>query len=1162
MLTGALAFSFADAYPQQIKQFLSKQLKTQLEFDQFVTTWDRGNPVFRITNLKVINADGDVKAAFNDLSGHSYGYSWLYWWPKFFNVIIESPSVVIESLSGGGIKVAGVLIQPSQNKRESSFPSLLWLLNQEQASLSNGNVVWQHTDGSTTQFTNIAAKFLRQGDSRQFTAHLDNDNGVFGVDFDVEGNVLSKDGWSAKMNMFSGDQTTSVDSRNIQLSVANGKGEVNIPELYAERAMDIVRMVGVGSSIERQLLETDFKGLLKDIRLEFSGPLIDLEDWSVTASGHNLRWNSSQSLPGLDSVDAELSIDKEGGFLDFTIENAKFNWPAQFLQPFDIDSAKGRLSLRFDHNSTHLKLLDANLQNEDIQLDDIELSLDKSTGVTPYGAIKANFQTQNLHEMSAYLPRKIKQKLRQWWAIAFKDVGNVEGSFSYVGDVDNKAMKNNRASLTGKATANDVVVNYGSKRNWPVFASKKVDLTLQNETLNFVADQGTVEELEAKGITAKITDLFSKTVLLRVDYGITGPVEYLADFLQTGPLIIQREGAPKPRKFVDVESGTFAGKLNLRIPLTNVRKTKVSGEIRLEDTELIVPSGMVVKDVNGDLEFTEDSVVAENLKANLLGGDALINVSTIEKGSPPSLRLLGAGRLDSQELSLWLGEAIASRIDGETDWSGYVDITKQGVKINAESALEGIEIALPTPFAKPANETQELALEFKSGSQLKNSLNISIGKEIELNFQALADKGGNLLDSGQIKVGNVRAISDEVAGVVIDVNHDAVNLDEWIDTITDISRVATKKTSNVSFVDQLRKIKINTQDLTLFSKQLGVVNIAATATDGKVWKTRVSGENVEGDLLLEPFNKPSKYTLNLERLLWPHTPKDKNAEYVEPPRLTSDDRKPNNWPIVVGSVQQLSALGKSLGKMDINASPLNDKWVINDFRLSRDGVNVIASGDWSRIENENLTETRLQIALNSSSAGDALQDLGFDELMTDGSVKFNSDIAWTGAPSDFHLSRLDGNYELDVRKGRFPKVDPKSGRFFGLLNVNNLTRRLRLDFKDVFGSGLEFDHMESSGFVAQGDLLLKSFFIYSSSVYVQANGMIGLAKENYDMQLLVSPQLGGNLALLSALTNPAAGAVVFLAQKVFKKQFDQALVYTYSIDGTWKKPIIERVTNK
>ena len=1157
----SLLFSYADEYPQQIKKIINEQLNIQLEFDQLITTWDHGNPGFLVTDFKIISSSGEVKAAFDHLSGRSQGFSWLYFWPKFSDLALDSPKLIIESLSDGGIKVADFLIKPTENKRQSSLSLIEWFLGQKQANLSNGNLVWKHTDGSTTQFNNIAATFSRQGDSRQFLARLDNEKGVFGIDFNVEGDVLSRNEWSAKMHMFSGEEAASLNSRNIQLTIADGKGEVIIPELHAERAMDIVRIVGIGSAVERQLLAADLKGEFKDIRLGFSGPLTDLDNWSLTASGHDLHWNSTKTLPGLSNVSVQLDINNKGGFLDFTIEEANFDLPSLFIQPLDIGVANGRLNVKFDRSSTHLELVNAKLHNDDIKLDDVEFLYKKSFGVTPNGSLKAIFQTQHLDRMANYLPRRIKQKFRQWWLIAFKETGLASGTFSYVGDLDKAAMKNNRASLTGSATAENASINYGHKRNWPIFTSPKIELTMQNDTLNLVADKGDVEKVQAKTITAKISKLFSKTILLNVDSDLSGPAEYLADFLQIGPLIIPREGKPRPAKFVDVESGTFAGKLNLKIPLTKIRETKVSGEIDIEETELIVPSGVVLNSVNGNVKFTEDSVEAESLKASLLGGDALINISTIERAIPPSLRLSGAGSLDSKMLSLWLGKAMVSRIEGETDWSGYVDLTKEGVKIDAESALEGIKVDLPTPFAKPANETRELALAFKSGSAIKNSLSLSIGEVIEMNFQALTNTGGSLLDSCLINVGDNKSINIGSPGIVIDVQQEKVDLDQWIKTLSEISSISVKKTTNVSFVDQLRKINIDTQDLTLFAKPLGEVKAVATTADGKVWQTSVAGENVEGNIKMEPFEEIPRYSLDLERLLWPHTPKEDNEEYIELPEIVSDSRQPNSWPIVTGSVQQFTALDKFLGKMEITALPQNDKWMLNDLRLSRDGINIIASGEWSRRVNENLTDTRIKLSLNTTGVGSAISDLGFDELMTDGSVAFSSNVDWVGAPSDFHLSRINGDYVMDVREGRFPKVDPKSGRFFGLLNINNLTRRLRLDFKDVFSDGLAFDRMESSGTLVRGDVLLKNFFIYSPSVYVQANGRVGLAKEDYDMQLLVSPQLGGNLALLSALTNPAAGAVVFLAQKVFKKQFDRAIVYKYAVDGSWKKPSIERVTN-
>ena len=112
--------------------------------------------------------------------------------------------------------------------------------------------------------------------------------------------------------------------------------------------------------------------------------------------------------------------------------------------------------------------------------------------------------------------------------------------------------------------------------------------------------------------------------------------------------------------------------------------------------------------------------------------------------------------------------------------------------------------------------------------------------------------------------------------------------------------------------------------------------------------------------------------------------------------------------------------------------------------------------------------------------------------------------------------------------------------------------------RDRFGKGLVFDRMKTEGIFDGGDIVLKEFFILSPSVYVEANGKIGLEREVYDLDMLVSPQLGGNVALLAAISNPAAGAVVWLVDRIFKNQLNKVIVYRYKIAGPWSAPTINR----
>jgi len=71
-------------------------------------------------------------------------------------------------------------------------------------------------------------------------------------------------------------------------------------------------------------------------------------------------------------------------------------------------------------------------------------------------------------------------------------------------------------------------------------------------------------------------------------------------------------------------------------------------------------------------------------------------------------------------------------------------------------------------------------------------------------------------------------------------------------------------------------------------------------------------------------------------------------------------------------------------------------------------------------------------------------------------------------------------------------------------------------------------------------------------------GQVDLVNEMIDMEIHMSPELGGNLALLSALANPAAGAVVFLTQRVFQEQLRDTNFISFRALGTWEDFELER----
>ena len=78
-------------------------------------------------------------------------------------------------------------------------------------------------------------------------------------------------------------------------------------------------------------------------------------------------------------------------------------------------------------------------------------------------------------------------------------------------------------------------------------------------------------------------------------------------------------------------------------------------------------------------------------------------------------------------------------------------------------------------------------------------------------------------------------------------------------------------------------------------------------------------------------------------------------------------------------------------------------------------------------------------------------------------------------------------------------------------------------------------------------------------------GRTGLAVQDYDQVVTVTPQIANTLPVASALfggpVGMGVGAVLYLASEMFKslhEGIDKLLRYQYTITGRWDDPVIEK----
>ena len=355
---------------------------------------------------------------------------------------------------------------------------------------------------------------------------------------------------------------------------------------------------------------------------------------------------------------------------------------------------------------------------------------------------------------------------------------------------------------------------------------------------------------------------------------------------------------------------------------------------------------------------------------------------------------------------------------------------------------------------------------------------------------------------------------------------------------------------NTEFLDAMRSISIVSDSPILLNCGFDELDVSLVSADGASWVGRINAENAAGTMQLNPRENTYSFDLThfnlVEQINQGGTPLP--IDYS----LSTED-----YPSVELRVDDFEFTGKKFGRLELVGKAGVDAWVLEKFEMQREGVKTIGTGQWVNQEKTgSLSSFDFETII--SQAETALGDFSFEGFIKKGNGTLTANVNWIGSPHEFDYSRLNGEFDLQVQNGELVKVEPGGGKLLGLLNFNAVSRRLSFDFRDVFATGLSFDRMQYSGLFADGKALMNDAYVFTPAVFVRMGGQIDLVDEEIDMEIHVSPELGGNLALLSALANPAAGAVVYLTQRVFKDELRDNSFISYRALGTWEDFELER----
>ena len=881
-------------------------------------------------------------------------------------------------------------------------------------------------------------------------------------------------------------------------------------------------------------------------------------NYAVTASLREISTHPVHGLPGLTNVTGHLHFTPEQGWIELDSHAVQVDTAGLLRAPITLATLRGTVAWRREADRLRLESTGLELANPDLNSRFWGRVIIPDAG-EPWLDLQGRYHDVKVGQARHYLPvAVIPPEGVAWLDQALVSGRVVAGEMTFRGPPSAFPFDRNEGLFATRFQVEDAVLDY--QPGWPRLERLKTEVWFRNRGLIIEANQGRLLDGALESATAHIDDL--SEVVVQVKGRAKGPAASLWRALRESPL-----GRELSNDLPDLQAtGVSTLDLELTLP-TDDRPNQARGRISLLDNYLTLPAwNIALERLRGEVRFTENDLDARNAQAQWRGEPIRLDLELIGHEGRRELRTQIQGRLGLTALAGESAMALESRIAGKSDWKAILTVPthqerrsgQPAFKLNLSSDLRGIAMDLPEPFAKPAHEAQPLRMVVQPVTSGRLTVNVEYGEATRAVLALNGPLHALQLERGELRIGAGEARLPDQPGFAI-----VAELPRWTwPTPAKTSSVLPAKGKGCKefsrsepsphLLTQLRRLEARIDQLTLAGQRFDAVTVnAARYAEGL--RVELDSAALAGRLTA-PDQPTPRQPLNaaLQRLHLQHAADGASS-------VPSD---PCQWPPLVFTVADLRANDRELGRLRLVAMPDAEGVRLSSIELSSARQRIEASGAW-RWSGSRQT-SQIKATLHSPALGETLADFGYPNAgVTRGETQAELDTEWSGALPDFALERLAGDLQFQVGPGQLLEINPGLGRLIGLFSVQNLSRRLSLDFSDLFQPGASFDRITGDVTFSHGEARIDHLTIEAPAARVDIRGRVGLQARNYDQRITVTPRLGGTLPIAGALAGgPVTGAAVFVAERLLQKGIEQATRYHYRLHGSWDDPVLEPLTEE
>jgi uncharacterized protein (TIGR02099 family) len=775
--------------------------------------------------------------------------------------------------------------------------------------------------------------------------------------------------------------------------------------------------------------------------------------------------------------------------------------------------------------------------------------------------MQGEFTQAQATEIWRYMPRAVRPNVVQWLRDALL-AGTGKGDMRLRGNLRKFpfAPPNDEAGeFSVRVQAEGVRLHYS--KGWPEIEDMQGDLEF-GAGMKIQASKARLLGARLEKAQIEIPLFAVKTPHLLVAGEVSGPTAEFLRFIEQSPVAGFINHATSDM------SASGAGRLELKLdlPLADMAAATTEGRYHFLDNQVrFLRSLPPAQNVQGVLEFSEQTARADELKGMFLGAPFHVTIAPEAQAERPknAMRIQARGGALARELTRYLKSPMRTTFAGSLHWQTDVLIAPRASEFLVTSTLEGLTAALPFPFGKNAEESRSLQIRGNRGAGGREQVRITLGDGARTLAEALLlRRASGELDRGVIAVGQAPRLPE--SGLRLHVRQTRLDLDAWRRLLLDDAVGAAKTEQEAVDLPAPDQIALEAQKIIAFGYTLNNARLRLRP-EGKQMRVMVAADELAGDISWDDdreTNRGGKISADLRRMRLggaETAATESDATGSIPPELLE------SLPGMDIRVDDFTYGKYRFGRLELQAENAGRQWQLKQIVIENPEGRLTGSGLWrlrQSADERRFGASNLVFRLESGDSGKLLARLGYPGAIQGGTARLEGNLNWAGSPLNLDPVTLDGNLALSAQRGQFSRIEPGVGKLLGLLSLQSFTRRLSLDFRDIFSNGFAYDsitakmHVNDGVLATDGDLQINS-----PSGRVLMNGRVNMKDETQELHLTMQPELGGVAAVGAAVAiNPLVGAAALLAQRFLQNPLNKVFSLQYEVTGSWHDPKIERLS--